>query len=116
MLMLSPTAAAEIRAALPRSGAEGLALRVAARLEPDGSLAFGMGLDEQREGDLPLELDGVQLLIARPSQALLDDAMLDYVELEPGRHGFVCVVQPADAAPPAPAKACGNGGCSGCSA
>jgi iron-sulfur cluster assembly protein len=115
MLMLSPAAAAEIRAALPRSGAEGLALRVAARLEADGSLAFGMGLDEQREGDLPLDVDGVQLLIARPSQPLLEDAMLDYVEVEPGRHGFVCVVQPVDAPPPAPAKACGNGGCSGCS-
>jgi iron-sulfur cluster assembly protein len=114
MLMLSPTAASEIRAALPRSGADGLALRVAARLEADGSLAFGMGFDEQREGDLPLEIDGVQLLIARPSQPLLEDAMLDFVEIEPGQNGFVCVVQPPDEPQP-PAKACGNGGCSGCS-
>ena len=115
MLTLSPAAAHEIRAAAPRSGADGLALRVAARLEADGSLAFGMGLDEQREGDLPLEVDGVQLLIAQPSQPLLEDALLDFVELEPGRPGFVCVVQPAEAPPPAPAKACGKGGCSGCS-
>jgi iron-sulfur cluster assembly protein len=111
MFMLSSTAAAEIRAATPRSGAEGLALRVAARLEADGSLAFGMGFDEQREGDLPLEIDGVQLLIAQPSQALLDEALLDFVELEPGRHGFVCLPQDPVAAP---AKACGSGGCGSC--
>ncbi len=116
MLMLTPAAAHEIRAAAPRSGADGLALRVAARLEPDGSLAFGMGFDEQREGDLPLEIDGVQLLIAPPSQALLDDALLDFVELEPGERGFVCVPQASvDDAAPAPKKACGSGGCGGCS-
>lgn len=112
MFMLSSAAAAEIRAATPRSGAEGLALRVAARLEADGSLAFGMGFDEQREGDLPLEIDGVQLLIAQPSQALLDEALLDFVELEPGRHGFVCL--PQTPAPAPTTKACGSGGCGSC--
>jgi iron-sulfur cluster assembly protein len=113
MFTLSPTAAAEIRAAMPRSEAQGLALRVAARLEADGALAFGMGLDEAREGDLPLEIDGVSLLIAPPSQALLDDALLDYVEVAPGRHDFVCVAQTEDT--PAPAAGCGSGGgCNGC--
>jgi iron-sulfur cluster assembly protein len=114
MFMLSPAAAAEIRAAMPRSGAEGLALRVAARVETGGEMAFGMGFDEQREGDLPLEIDGVQLLIAQPSQGLLDDALLDFVEVAPGRHDFVCVAQAEDSPDPAPAKACGSGGCSGC--
>lgn len=115
MLMLSPAAAHEIRTAAPRSGADGLALRLAARVEADGSLAFGMGFDEQREGDLPLEIDGVQLLIAPPSQALLDDALLDFVELKPGERAFVCVPQaPVDDAAPDATKACGSGGCGGC--
>ncbi len=113
MFMLSPAASAEIRAATGRSGADGLALRVAARVEDDGSLAFGMGFDEQREGDLPLEIDGVQLLIGQPSQALLDDAMLDFVEIEPGQRGFVCVPQPGVATEP-PGKGCGSGGCGSC--
>jgi iron-sulfur cluster assembly protein len=112
MFMLSPAAASEIRAAVPRSQADGLALRVAARLEADGSLALGLGFDEQREGDLPLEIDGVMLLIAPPSQPLLDEALLDFVELEPGRHGFVCVAQAEPE--PAPKKACGSGSCAGC--
>ena len=114
MFTLSPAAASEIRATVPRSGAEGLALRVAARQEADGSLAFGMGFDEQREGDLPLDIDGVQLLIGQPSQPLLDDALLDFVEIEPGRHGFVLAPQDTPAEPPR--GGCGSGGCSGCKA
>lgn len=113
MFMLSPAASAEIRAAASRSEADGLALRVAARVEADGSLRFGMGFDEPREGDLPLEIDGVALLIGKPSQELLDDAMLDFVEMEPGRHGFVCVPQPEEQTPPAK-KGCGSGGCGSC--
>ena len=116
MFTLSSAAATEIRAATARSGADGLALRVAARLETDGSLAFGMGFDEPREGDMPLEIEGVPLLIAQPSQALLDDAMLDYVEVAPGRLDFVCVAQtPHDEmAAPARAGGCGSGGCNRC--
>ena len=107
MFTLTSAAAAEIRAAMPRSGADGLALRVAARLETDGSLAFGMGFDEAREGDMPLEIEGVPLLIAQPSQALLDDAMLDYVE--------VATQTPEhDTVDPAPAGRCGSGGCNRC--
>ena len=89
---------------------------LAARLETDGSLAFGMGFDEAREGDMPLEIEGVPLLIAQPSQALLDDAMLDYVEVAPGRLDFVCVAQTPDEETPAPAPAggCGSGGCNRC--
>ena len=64
MFTLTSAAAAEILAAMPRSGADGLALRVAARLENDGSLAFGMGFDEPREGDMPLEIEGVSDLNA----------------------------------------------------
>lgn len=115
MFTLSPAAAAEIRAATARSDAAGLSLRVAARVEDDGTLAFGMGFDEPREGDMPLDLDGIAMLIARPSQALLDDAMLDFVEVSPGRRAFVCVAQAAEPEAPAPAAGgCGSGGCSRC--
>lgn len=116
MFTLTSAAAAEIRAAMPRSAADGLSLRVAARLEQDGSLAFGMGFDEPREGDMPLEIEGVPLLIAQPSQALLDDAMLDYVEVAPGRLDFVCVAQAPEDEPKtlAPTGGCGSGGCNRC--
>jgi iron-sulfur cluster assembly protein len=116
MFQLSPAAATELLAVFERGENEGLSLRVAARLDADGELAFGMGFDEQREGDMPLLLDGVEVLIAQPSQPLLAEAMLDFVEVEPGRFGFVFV--PQESENPSPASdasgACGDGGCGRC--
>ena len=112
MFQLRPTAVTELRAVFEREEHEGLGLRVAARLEDDGELAFGLGFDEPREGDLPLDFDGVDILISPPSQPLLHDAMLDFVEVEPGRFGFVFV--PQDNEPAAPSGGCGSGGCGRC--
>lgn len=113
MFTISPSAAHEILAAVERSGAAGLALRVAAQAEADGSIRFGMGFDEPREGDLPLDIEGISIVIGGPSQALLQDARLDLVEVEPGRQGFVVVPQ---SAPEEPATGCGSGGCGSCEA
>jgi iron-sulfur cluster assembly protein len=87
---------------------------VAAKRERDGSITFGMGFDEPREGDMPLQVQGVNVVIAPPSQPMLDDIVLDFVELEPGQFNFIFT--PEAEAAEKPAKACGNGGCSGCSA
>ena len=109
---LTPQAAARIRQSAADAADADWALRVAARRDDDGALQYGMGFDEQREGDMPLELEGVRLLIGPPSQALLQGTQLDYVELEPGRFDFVFIPDGAVAAPP-PAG-CGSGGCSSC--
>ena len=118
MLSLSSTAAAQIRKAAAESGARELALRVAARREADGTITFGMGFDEPREGDMPLQIQGVDLVIAPPSQPMLQGIVLDFVEIEPGNFNFIFSPEAADAAEVAgtdkPAKACGNGGCNGC--
>jgi iron-sulfur cluster assembly protein len=110
---VTSTASQEILAAAARSDAADMALRVAARQGPDGSIEYGMGFDEPREGDLPLQVYGVNVLIAPPSQPLLDDIVLDFVELEPGQFNFIFA--PESEVAEKPAKACGNGGCSGCS-
>lgn len=112
MLNLTPEAAARIRRSATESGAADSALRVAARRRDDGSVQYGIGFDEQREGDMPLELDGVRLLIGAPSQALLQGTLLDFVEVEPGRFDFVFTTDSAAAAPPR--GGCGSGGCSSC--
>jgi iron-sulfur cluster assembly protein len=112
MFTLTPQAASQIRASAARGGAAEAALRVAARREPDGSIAYGMGFDEPREGDMPLEVEGIQVLIAPPSQALLQTTRLDFVELEPGSFDFVFI---AGDAGDEPARAgCGSGGCGTC--
>ncbi len=113
MFTVTTSASQEILAAAARSDAVGMALRVAARQIEDGSIEFGMGFDEPREGDMPLQVLGVDLLIAPPSQPMLEDVVLDFVELEPGH--FTFIFTPEAAAADKPAKACGNGGCGGCS-
>lgn len=114
MFSVTTTASREILAATARSHADGMALRVAALREADGSVRYGMGFDEPREGDMPLQVQGVNVVIAPPSQPMLEGIVLDFVELEPGRFEFIFV--PESEASEKPAKACGNGGCSGCSA
>jgi iron-sulfur cluster assembly protein len=111
---VTSTASQEILAAASRGDAADMALRVAARQAPDGSIEYGMGFDEPREGDMPLQVQGVNVVIAPPSQPLLQGIVLDFVELEPGQFNFIFA--PEAELADKPAKACGNGGCSGCSA
>ncbi len=120
---VTPAASQEILAAAERSSAAGMALRVAARQLADGSLEYGMGFDEQREDDEPAEYGGLTVLLGAPSQPLLADTVLDYVETAPGRHDFVFVPPPEPvvagcgvAAAPQARGGCGSGGCGGCGA
>ena len=62
------------------------------------------------------------VVVGAPSRRWLEGTVLDYVEIEPGRHDFIFVATAAAgngcATPAASAtrgsKACGGGGCSGC--
>jgi iron-sulfur cluster assembly protein len=74
--------AAEIQDDEPR-------LRVAAKIEEDGGLVYGMGFDEERENDLVLDCEGIQILISPRSQPLLSGTTLDFVELKPGEFQFI---------------------------
>ena len=112
MLNLTSSAAAQILRSVAEGSAANHALRVAARREPDGTITFGMGFDEPREGDMPLQIQGVNLVIAPPSQPMLQDVVLDFVEIEPGSFNFIFATE--ETASEKPAKACGNGGCNGC--
>lgn len=116
MFALTSAAARQIQQAAVAGGTQDMALRVAARPEPDGSLQYGMGFDDATENDMKLELEGVAVLIASQYQELLDDTVLDYVELEPGQFNFIFLdarqaLGPAAAAPAA--GGCGSGGCAG---
>ena len=120
MLSLTPAAAQEILAAAARSDAAGLALRVAARQIADGSIEYGMGFDEQRDDDEPAEFGGLKVVVGSPSRPLLEDTVLDFVEVEPGRHDFIFIPPPepvSASCATAATKAgggCGSGGNGGC--
>ena len=118
MFTVTQVAAQEIRAAAARSDAADMALRIAARQVADGSIEYGMGFDEPREGDMPLQVQGVNVVIAPPSQPILEGIVLDFVELEAGQFNFIFKpeAEHATGATDKPAKACANGGCNGCAA
>ncbi len=89
MIALTPAAARQVRQAAGAGADDTVCLRVAARQGVDGAVEFGMGFDEPRTGDLEVLAEGITLLVAKPSQALLQEVLVDYAEVEPGDWRFV---------------------------
>lgn len=120
MFKLTSAAAKQIQQAANSTGAQQLALRVAARMESDGSVQYGMGFDDPKDEDMKLDLEGVAVVIADDSQELLDETVLDFVELTPGQFNFIFIDGKTfplqdDAGT---SGGCGNGSCTsgGCGA
>ena len=113
MFKLTSAAARQIQQTASSSGAMEMALRIAAKVDADGSMQYGMGFDDPREQDMKLELSGVAVVIAGESQELLVDTALDFVELSPGEFSFIFMDtrQFPTASVPAPASGCSGGGC-----
>lgn len=122
MFTLTEDAARQVQLAASDSGAQELALRIAAQPDADGGVQYGMGFDDPKEDDLMLDLYGVAVVIGIESQRLLQHIVLDWVELEPGTFNFIFIDSrrmqgTAQADGGACATACGSGGCGprGCS-
>jgi iron-sulfur cluster assembly protein len=113
MFKLTAEAAKQIRQAAVQSGAEDVALRIAARRDANGSIQYGMGFDAERANDLQLILEGVTVLISHYSQDLLNGAVLDFVELNPGEFNFI-FINPNDSEAAPSAGGCSTGGCGSC--
>lgn len=117
MFALTSAAARQIQQAASASGAQEMALRIAARVDVDGSMQYGMGFDDPKDEDLKLDLDGVAIVIADGSQDLLADTVLDYVELNPGEFNFIFIDGRQSESAPEQASSggggCSSGGCSG---
>ena len=118
MFSLTPAAAQQIQHAANASGATDLALRIAAKVDPDGSLQYGMGFDEPKDEDMRLDLAGIAVVIGGESQELLAETVLDFVELTPGEFNFIFSEGQASACESEAAasggcgsKGCGSGGC-----
>jgi iron-sulfur cluster assembly protein len=90
MITITPAAADQIRASAEQGGMQGLAMRIAAKRNPDGSIHYGMGFDDKTlEGDIPITSEGVEIVISEVSKILLDGMTLDYVEIEPDTFQFI---------------------------
>ena len=113
MITVTPTAAQQIQQASLQAQAEGMPLRIAAKLSADGSIQYGMGFDDVRENDLQVTSEGVTVLVASVSEELLTGAVLDFVELTPGEFQFIFINPNDTGVPPAKQQSggCGSGGC-----
>ncbi len=118
MFSLTPAAARQIQQA---ASGENLSLRIAARVDADGTVAYGMGFDDAKDDDMKLDIEGIAVVIAEEFQYVLNDIVLDFVELEPGEFNFIFAdaallesdTHNAQAAGGCSTAGCGGGGCGG---
>ena len=90
MITVTPAAAEQIRLSAKQGKMDGLPMRIAATRNPDGSLHYGMGFDDNRlQGDFHLSSEGIDLVVSGSSMLLLNGMTLDYVEIEPGTFQFI---------------------------
>jgi len=102
MFKVTTSAAEQVLKAAKQGGTEGLSLRLSAKQNPDGSIDYRMGFDDAGEDDIRLSSQGVDIVMSPEHVPLLDDATMDFVEIEPGQFHFI-FLNPKDAnySPPA---------------
>jgi len=106
MITITPQAAEQILKSAQQAGLGGEAcLRLAARLGDKGAIEYGMGYDEQAEGDTQVVAGAIKVLVSAGCVELLAGATLDYVEINPGEPRFI-FINPNDPShkPPGPAR------------
>jgi iron-sulfur cluster assembly protein len=97
MISITPAAATQIRVSAKQGNMEGMAMRIAARRQSDGSIHYGMGFDgNEQENDVRVHIEGIDIVIAMASQPLVDGMTVDYVEIEPDSFQFI-FLNPNDA-------------------
>ena len=88
LITLSPSAVEQIKKSTAEDTA-GMALRIAAKMNADETIEYGMGFDEARDEDAQVVIDGLTVVIAPDCLDLLNGAHMDFVELEPGKFNFI---------------------------
>lgn len=114
MITVTAKAAEQIHQAASQSEAEGMFLRIAARRGMDGAIQYGMGFDEQSEEDVIVNSEGVTVIVSPDNIGLLNGAVLDFVELDPGDFRFIFVNPNDDGGSSCGSSSGGGGGGGGC--
>lgn len=89
MFGVTAAAANQIRIAAEQGGTEGMALRVVAKENHDGTFDYNMGFDEISETDIQITSEGVDVIMDPAYTELLDQTTLDYVKLDNDEFHFV---------------------------
>ena len=89
MIKVTAEAAKQIKLSAKQAKSEGMPLRIAATRNEDESIHYGMGFDDSKEDDISITSEDVEIVVSPISAGLLDGTVLDFVELEPGKHQFI---------------------------
>jgi iron-sulfur cluster assembly protein len=89
MFKLTSAAAQQVLHAAKQGGTEGMSLRLAASQSQDGSFDYRMGFDSATEEDIRFQSEGVDIVMAPEDVPLLDETVMDFVEIEPGKPHFI---------------------------
>ncbi len=90
MITITPAAAEQIRTSARQGQMNDLAMRIAATKNPDGSIHYGMGFDDnQMDGDIHIKSEGIDIVVSGSSMTLVQGMTLDFVELEPDSYTFI---------------------------
>jgi iron-sulfur cluster assembly protein len=89
MITITQQAAEQIRKSAKQKNAENMSLRIAIRMDDDGSFEYGIGFDEQKEEDVHVTSEGIDIVFTSNNKDMLMGAVLDFVEIKPGDHQFI---------------------------
>ncbi|MCK5718802.1 MAG: Fe-S cluster assembly protein HesB [Thiomargarita sp.] len=90
MFKVTKNAATRILEAAQAGEMEGLALRLAPYYKSDGSIEYNkMGFDEIKENDIRIEAQGINIVFAPEYKELLNEATMDFVEIETGNFSYI---------------------------
>jgi iron-sulfur cluster assembly protein len=91
MITITPQAAEQIVKSAHQAGLQEVCLRLAARLGKEGVIEYGMGYDDQVEGDTQIVTGTIKVVMSTSCIELLTGATLDYVEINPGELRFIFI-------------------------
>ena len=89
MIKVTPAAVSQIKLSAEQGRTEGMSLRIAATLNDDKSIHYGMGFDDSKEDDVTVNAGDVEIIVSATSAELLKNSTIDFVELEPGKFQFI---------------------------
>jgi len=89
IISFSPTAIAQIKVNFQDSEHSHMAMRIAANMNADETVNYGMGFDEAKDDDAQFSVEGIDFVVSPDCVELLNGARIDYVEIEGGQHQFI---------------------------
>lgn len=89
MFKVTKAAGTELKRSMQHHDFDDMPLRVAAQRTGDGSIEYQMGFDEAGPGDTMVASSGIDVVISKEHQPILNGTELDYVELDDGTMNFI---------------------------